>query len=66
LNHGQTLALCFAVLLSGKPVPTFSGSTLAVNEPATGPQVTLKIRVIESGEQLDYPLSDVLDDPSAR
>jgi Family of unknown function (DUF5397) len=39
---------------------------LQVNEPATGPQVTLKIRVIESGEQLDYPLSDALDDPLAR
>ena len=38
---------------------------IAVNEPATGPQVTLKIRVIESGEQLDYPLSDALDDPPA-
>jgi hypothetical protein len=23
LNHGQTLALCFVVLRSGKPVPTF-------------------------------------------
>jgi Family of unknown function (DUF5397) len=38
---------------------------LKVNEPSTGPQVTLKIRVIESGEQLDYPLSDALDDPLA-
>lgn len=39
---------------------------LQVNEPATGPHVAVKIRVVESGEQLDYPLSDALDDPLAR
>ena len=39
---------------------------LQINEPATGPQVTLRIRVVESGEQLDYCLSDALDDPLAR
>ena len=39
---------------------------LRVNEPSSGPHVTLRIRVIESGEELDYPLSDVLDDPLAR
>ncbi len=39
---------------------------LQINEPASGPNVTVRIRVVESGEQLDYPLSDTLDDPQAR
>lgn len=35
-------------------------------EPVTGSNVMLRIRVVESGEELDYPLSDALDDPLAR
>ncbi|MEQ1672611.1 MAG: DUF5397 family protein [Hyphomicrobium sp.] len=39
---------------------------IGVCEPATGTTVNLQIRVVESGEQLDYPLSHALDDPLAR
>jgi len=35
-------------------------------EPATGSDVLLRVRVVESGEELDYPLGDALDDPLAR
>jgi hypothetical protein len=35
-------------------------------EPATGSNVLLRVRVVESGEELDYPLGDALDDPLAR
>lgn len=38
---------------------------LRVREPSTGPSVMLHIRVIESGEELDYPLAAALDDPVA-
>lgn len=34
-------------------------------EPAAGDHVMLRVCVIESGEELDYPLSDALDDPVA-
>ena len=39
---------------------------LKVSAPEMGSNVMLRIRVIESGEELDYPLNDVLDDPLAR
>ncbi len=39
---------------------------LSVCEPSTGNNVNVRILVIESGERIDYPLSDVLDDPLAR
>ncbi len=34
-------------------------------EPVAGDRVMLRVCVIESGEELDYPLSDALDDPVA-
>jgi len=38
---------------------------LAAVEPAIGANVMLAIRVLESGEELHYPLNDALDDPLA-
>jgi Family of unknown function (DUF5397) len=38
---------------------------LAVGTPATGTNVLLRIRVLESGEELDYPLGSALDGPLA-
>lgn len=38
---------------------------LRAAEPASGSKVMLRVRVVESGEELDYPLSDALDDPVA-
>ncbi len=38
---------------------------LAVCEPAEGASVMLRVRVLESGEELDYPLANALDDPLA-
>ena len=38
----------------------------SIGSPSAGPAVMLRIRVIESGEELDYPLSDALADPRAR
>jgi hypothetical protein len=32
---------------------------------ATGSDVELKVRVVETGEELLYPLRDILDDPIA-
>ena len=34
-------------------------------EPSAGANVMLRIRVVESGEELDYLLSAALDDPTA-
>jgi Family of unknown function (DUF5397) len=34
-------------------------------EGAVGTNVELRIRVVESGEELDYPLRDILSDPIA-
>ena len=39
---------------------------LQITEPSSGPSVKLRIRAVESGEELDYALSDALDDPLAR
>lgn len=49
---------------------TFGGlgpiyEVLRAVEPATGDNVMLHIRVVESGEELDYPLSDAVNDPVA-
>ena len=38
---------------------------LQVGEPSTGTNVSLRIRVVESGEMLDYLLSAAMDDPLA-
>lgn len=38
---------------------------LELAEPKTGTNVMLRIRVVESGELLDYPLHVILDDPLA-
>jgi hypothetical protein len=39
---------------------------LRVCEPSTGSNVMLRVRVVESGEELEYSLSAALDDPLAR
>lgn len=38
---------------------------LSAIEPVAGNNVLLRIRVLESGEELDYPLATALDDPAA-
>ena len=38
---------------------------IGVGQPAGGDQV-MRIRVVESGEEADYKLADVLDDPRER
>jgi len=38
---------------------------LTTSGAATGSDVVLRIRVVESGEELDYPLAAALDDPLA-
>lgn len=38
---------------------------LNINGPQTGPDVRLRVRVVASGEELDYPLAAALDDPLA-
>lgn len=38
---------------------------LDVVGPRTGPDVNVRIRVVESGEELEYPLASVLEDPPA-
>jgi hypothetical protein len=38
---------------------------LEVVAPGTGKNVNLRIRVVESGEELEYPLSEALEDPLA-
>ena len=47
----------------GRLGPTYE--VLRVGEPSTGTNVTLRIRVIDSGEELDYLLSAAMDDPVA-
>mgnify|MGYP003390109240 CR=1 FL=1 len=47
----------------GRLGPTYEVLELA--EPKTGTNVMLRIRVVESGELLDYPLNVILDDPLA-
>lgn len=39
---------------------------LRITEPSTGPDVLVHIRVVESGEELDYPIRDAINDPLAR
>ena len=39
---------------------------LSVSGPSAGANVKLVIRVVTSGETLDYPLSDAMSDPLAR
>ena len=39
---------------------------LSVAGPATGSNVQLSIRVVTTGEELSYPLLDILADPLAR
>ncbi len=39
---------------------------LAQRGPAGGGDQMMRIRVIESGEELDYPLDEILDDPRER
>jgi hypothetical protein len=38
---------------------------LDLADPKTGPDVNVRVRVVESGEELDYPLAAALDDPLA-
>jgi len=38
---------------------------ISLSEPASGADVMLTIRVVESGETLDYPLADAMSDPLA-
>lgn len=47
----------------GRAGPVYE--VLGAVEPATGANVMLAIRVLESGEALHYPLKDALDDPLA-
>lgn len=39
---------------------------LARGKPLSAGEETFRIRVVETGEELDYKLSDVLDDPAER
>lgn len=39
---------------------------ISVCEPSSGPSVKLRIRIVESSEELDYSPCDALDDPLAR
>jgi Family of unknown function (DUF5397) len=48
----------------GKVGPVYE--ILSVGEPSSGSDVVVQIRVVESGERLDYLLSEALDDPLAR
>lgn len=47
----------------GSVGPTYE--VVGVVEPATGSEVLLRIRVVESGEAVTYPLSDAVTDPLA-
>ncbi len=38
---------------------------IAAGDVSTGSDVELRVRVVESGEELDYPLRDLLNDPVA-
>jgi hypothetical protein len=38
---------------------------IAAVDVSTGSNVELRVRVVESGEELDYPLQDLLNDPVA-
>lgn len=43
--------------------PTYQ--VISVVEPATGSNILLRVRVVESGEVLDYPLVQAISDPAA-
>jgi len=39
---------------------------VAAGEPLPTGDETLRVRVVETGEELDYKLADILDDPKER
>lgn len=44
--------------------PVYEITAVAAISPAEG--LLMRVRVVETGEELDYPLTDVLDDPLER
>lgn len=39
---------------------------IAAGEPLPGDDRVMRVRVVESGEEVDYRLADILDDPKER